>query len=169
MQSPPNPKIRSIHSNVGHPDHDREGNNREHDQPPVRQAREELQRDRDPAELRRECHQVHDLRRDQRHHRALETDSLANGVEHGPARNSRDPAAHLRVDDDADQPDHDHPEQLIAEGRARGDVEHEVADVHEPADRGDNPQRETEHLAHVQLPSFFSVLAIAAPTARSDG
>ena len=42
--------------------------------------------------------------------------------------------------------DRDHPHQLVAERRAGGDVEDEVADVDEPADRGEDPEREVEQI-----------------------
>ena len=49
--------------------------------------------------------------------------------------------------------DRDHPHQLIAERRAGGGVEDEVADVDEAADRGEDAEREPENLVHGQLPS----------------
>src|SRR5205823_5772257 len=101
--------------------------------------------------------------------RGLEAHPLANRVEHGLAGDGGDAAAHLRVDDDPDHADHDDPHQLITEGRTGRDVEDEVADVDEAPDRGQDPERQAEDLAHGQAPIFFSSRSTTAPTVRSAG
>ena len=50
-QSPPYPKIRSSHSNDVTQMIDAEADDRDHDQPAIRQARQQLQGDRDAADL----------------------------------------------------------------------------------------------------------------------
>ena len=152
-----------------HPDDHRQRDGGEQDQPAIGEAGEELERDRDTADLAGERHQVDDLGRDERTERCLEADPLAHRVEDGLARHGGDAPAHLRVDDDPDDADRDHPHQLVAERRARGRVEHQVADVDEPADRGQDPEREPEHLVHAQPPSCFSCRSTFAATVRSDG
>src|SRR4029078_5622494 len=63
-------------------------------------------------------------------------------------------AAHLRVDDDPDDPDNDHPEELEAEGGAGLRVEDEVADVDEAADRREDPERDREEVLHAHASAF---------------
>jgi len=65
-----------------HPDDDREGHAGEEDQPAVGQPREQLQADRDAADLGRERHQVDDLRADEGHQSGAEAEALAHRVEH---------------------------------------------------------------------------------------
>jgi hypothetical protein len=69
-------------------------------------------------------------------------------VEDRPLGDRGDPAAHLRVHDDPDDADDDDPEELKAEGRSGLGVEHQVADVDETADRGEDPERDLQELLH---------------------
>src|SRR5207249_8767385 len=112
---------------------------------------------------------VHDLACDQRTERRPEPDAFADRVEHRLAGHRGDPAAHLRIHDDADHADDDHPEQLIAEGRACCDVEDEIADVDEAADRREDSERDAEDLAHAQPPILVSTSSTSAPTPLSAG
>jgi hypothetical protein len=123
----------------------------------------------DAADFGGERHQVDDLARHERTQRRLEPDPLANRVEHSLTGHGGDTAAHLGVDDDSDHADHDDPQQLVAEGCASRDVEDQVTDVDEAADRSEDPQRETEHLAHGQFPVCLSARSTAYPTLRLDG
>ena len=132
------------------PDDDRERDHGEEEQPAVGEPGEQLQRDGDAADLGREREQVHDLGSDERAEARLEPDPLADRVEHRLAGDRGDAPAHLGVDDDPGHADRNHPQQLVAERRARGDVEDEVADVDEAADRGEDPEREPEDLVHAQ-------------------
>ena len=66
----------------------------------------------------------------------------------------RHAAAHLRVDDDPDDADHDHPQELVAERRARLRVEDEVADVDEAADRREDPERDREDVLQAHASSL---------------
>src|SRR4051812_23300659 len=137
------------------PDDERDDDDCDEDQPAVRETREEPEADRQAADLGRERHQVHDLGGDQRREAGREPHPFAYGVEHGLLRDRRDASAHLRVHDDADDADHDDPEELVSEGRSGGDVEDEVADVDEAADRREDAERDLEDL-HAQSPSCSS-------------
>ena len=141
----------------------------EEDQPAVRKSREQLQCDCDAADLAGERHQIHDLRRDERAEGGLEPDPLADRVEDRLARRRGHTPAHLRVDDDPEDADRDHPRELIAERRAGGGVEHEVADVDEASDRGEDAERKAEELVHGQPPNLASCRSTVAATSRSDG
>ena len=59
---------------------------------------------------------------DQRDEPDREAEPLAHDVEDGLLRDGRDPAAHLGVDDDPADAEHDRPEQLVAERRAGGEL-----------------------------------------------
>ena len=120
-----------------HPDDNGERGARDQDEPPVGKPGEELRGQR---------HEVDDLCGDERHQTGLEAEPLSHGIEDRLARDRRDAAAHLRVRDDPDHADHDDPEELIAEGRARGDVEDQIADVDEPSDRGEDAERDLKDL-----------------------
>ena len=97
---------------------------------------------------------------------ALKPDALAHEVEDGTLRDRRDAAAHLRVDDDPDDTDHDDPHQLEAERRAGLRVEDEVADVDEAADRRQDPERDLEELLHRRFPSRSALAAARASSER---
>ncbi len=143
------------------PDH------REQDQEAVGEAREQLQHDRDAADLGRAGQEVHDLRRDQRPEARAEADPLAHEVEDGTLRDGGHPSAHLRVHDDPDDADDDDPQQLEAERGSCLGVEDEVADVDEPADRRHDPERDLEELLHRRFPSR-SALAAARSRRRAS-
>ena len=130
------------------------------------QACEELEQKRRTADLGRQRHQVHELGRDQYPGPDPEPHPFSHRVEHGALRGRGHPAAHLRVDDDPDHADDDHPEELVAERRACLDVEDEVADIDEPADRGQDPERDLEELAH--LASRSARLASRSRSAETD-
>jgi hypothetical protein len=76
---------------------------------------------------------------------------LPHEIEHGPLGDRGDPAAHLRVDDDSHDTDHDHPQELKAERRTGLRVEDEVADVDEPADRRENAKSDREEVLQAHL------------------
>src|SRR5207253_4863653 len=76
---------------------------------------------------------------------------------------------HLRIDDDPEHADRQHPHQLIAERRAGRHVEDEVADIDEAADRGEDAERDPEDLVHGQFPARLRARSTSAPTARSLG
>ena len=146
------------------PDRHDEADDGDDDQHAVRTARSSSSTSADAADLGRERHQVDDLGRDQRPGPDREAHPLAHDVEHGALRDRGDPAAHLRVDDDPDHADDDHPEQLVAERRAGLDVEDEVADVDEPADRRQDPERDLEEPCSFRQPLGAS--SRAAPDRR---
>ena len=60
--------------------------------------------------------------------------------------------------------EHDRPSKLVAERRASGDAEDDVADVDEPADGGEDAERDLEDLAHA--PASFSACLAAASSSR---
>ena len=123
----------------------------DHDQPAVQEPGQQLQADRHPADLRGQCHEVDHLCTDECCQPGSEAEPLSHRIEDRLAGHRCDAAAHLRVDDDSDDADHDDPEQLIAEGRAGRDVEDEVADVDETADRGEDSERNLEDLHFASL------------------
>ena len=92
-----------------HPDGRDEHQTRQGDQQPVGQPREQLEADRNAPDLGRARHEVDDLRGDQRRKPRAETRALPYEVEHRAIRDGRDPSAHLRVDDDPDDPDRRRP------------------------------------------------------------
>ena len=151
-----------------HPGDDDDADHAEQDQVAVRQARHELQHDRDAADLRGARQQVHDLGGDEGPESRTEADALTHEVEDRALRDRGDAAAHLGVDDDPDHADHDHPEQLKAERRAGLRVEDEVADVDEAADRRQDAERDLQELLH----SCFAIRSRSACTrccsARSE-
>jgi hypothetical protein len=102
---------------------------------PVREAREKLEADGTPPTSAARVIRFTTCARKERRQAGSEADALADCVEDGFLGNGSHAAAHLRVDDDPHDADDDHPEELVAEGRARGDVEDDVADVDEAADR----------------------------------
>ena len=112
-----------------------EARNRNQDQEAVGKARQQLKADGDPANLRGTRHETHDFGCDERHQSSTEPGSLTDQVKYRPLCDCRNAAAHLRVHDDPDHADHDHPQQLETEDRSRLRVEHEIADVDEPANR----------------------------------
>ena len=63
---------------------------------------------------------------------------LADQVERAPPAHGRDPAGHLGEHADADDADDDDPGQRDPEPGADQRVRDEVADVDEPADRGED-------------------------------
>ena len=119
----------------------------EHEQA-ERRVEQELQHDRDAAELRSDRQQVDELAGDEGDKARAEAQPLANDVEHGAAGHRGDAPARLGIDHDPDHPDDDGPQQAVAEDRPGLDVEHQVADVDETADRGDDPERDLEDDLH---------------------
>ena len=110
--------------------------------------------------------QVHDLRGDQRREPCAEAGPLAHEVEDRPLGDRGHAAAHLRVDDDPDDADHDDPQELVAEGGAGLRVEDEVADVDEAADRREDPERDArKFFMFTRAPSL--PLELAAPGAAA--
>ena len=100
----------------------------------------------------------------------LEADPLANGVEDGLSRHRGDASAHLRVDDDPDDADRDHPHQLVAERRAGRGVEDEVTDVDEASDRGEDPERDPKNLlTGSRRASSAAARPPQRPRGRTDG
>ena len=155
------------------PDDEEEPHACDEDQQAVGKPREKLEADREAADLCGQRQQVDNLRRDQRCKPGLETDAFSNGVEDRFPGDRSDSAAHLRVHDDPHHSDDDHPQQLVAERRARGDVEHEVTDVDEAADRSEDPERDLEdlHFASSSAASASSLNGFFSDTAtpRSVG
>lgn len=76
---------------------------------------------------------------------------LTDEVEDRPAGDRHDPAGHLRVQADADRAGHQNPQQADAEAGAGDAARHHIADVDVAADRGEDAQREPEHLTHPML------------------
>ena len=135
------------------PGGDGQSHHGQRNQQSVRQAREELEADRHAAHLGRAGHQVDHLRGDEGRESRAEAGPLADEVEDRALGDRGHPPAHLRVDDDPGDADHDHPQELVAEGRARLRVEDEVADVDEAADRREDPERDRENVLHAHLSS----------------
>ena len=73
---------------------------------------------------------------------------LADEVEGGPAADRGDPAGHLGEHADADDADDDDPGQRHPEPGADHGVGDEVADVDEPADRGEDAEHDSEEPLH---------------------
>ena len=65
-------------------------------------------------------------------------------------------------------PSDDDPEQPVAEGRAGGDVEDEVADVDEAADRGQDPERDVEDPLHRDSARRLALSASNSRRSRMD-
>ena len=156
------------------PEDEPEREDGEDEQRPVGEAREKLERDRDAADLRRERQQVDELAGDERDQTDPEAEPLADRVEDRGLGHRGDAPAHLGVGDDPAHPEHDRPEELVAEGRAGGDVEDDVADVDEAADRGQDAERDAEDVLHPASSSaafawLVKTLSSNAAKSRSPG
>ena len=155
------------------PDDDEQPDACDEDQQSVGKTGQKLEADRQTTDLRGQRQQIDHLRGDQGREPRLEPDAFSYRVEDRLAGDRSDPPAHLRVHDDADHSDDDDPEQLVAERRAGGDVEHEVADVDEAADRSEDPERDLEDLhfasSSAASASLLNGCSSDAATSRSVG
>ena len=88
--------------------------------------------------------------------RRARPEPLADDLERRPAAHRGDPAGHLREHADADDADHHDPGQRQPEPGADHGVGDEVADVEEPADRGEDAEGDGEDLAHHPPPRFVA-------------
>ena len=130
------------------PDDHHQRQYRDRQQQVVREVEEEAQGEGDAADLGGQGQQAEQLGGDQGHCADPEAEALAHDVHHRPLGHRCHTAAHLGVEGDADHSDDDRPEDLEAERRPRLGHEDEVADVDEAADRGEDPERDLEVLAH---------------------
>jgi hypothetical protein len=151
-----------------HPDDHAQRDDHCEDEPPVRESRQEPHADGHAADLGRERQQVDDLGGDERDEAPAEADPLTHGIEDGLLGDRCDATAHLRVDDDPDHADDDDPQELVAERRAGGHVEDEVADVDEAADGREDPERDLEDL-HAQPPCCSNLGLSFAASSGLDG
>src|SRR5205814_6091740 len=90
-------------------------------------------------------------------------------VEHRALGYRGDPPAHLRVHDDPDDPDHDDPQQLEPERRPGLGVEHQIPDVDEATDGGQDAEGDREDLpqAHPSSTAIRSIARAAAWRSRA--
>jgi hypothetical protein len=129
-----------------HPGADGKAEDRKRDQETVGKTGEELEADGYASDLGRAGHQVDDLGGDQGRESRTEAGPLTDKVEDRTLGDRRDAPAHLRIDDDPRDSDHDDPQQLEAKDRAGLRVEDEIADVDETADRRHDSKGDREHV-----------------------
>jgi len=119
-QAQPSVAEDALHPFEAHrPEHDRQCEDAEREEHTVRKAGEQLQRDRDAADLCGERQEVDDLRGDQRRQPGREACAFADRVEDRLPGDGGDATAHLGVDDDPDDADRDHPHQLVSQRSRR--------------------------------------------------
>ena len=111
-------------------------------------VQQQLEDDRDAADLRRQRQQIDRQRRDKRDHPGAQPKPHPHDIKHRAPGHGRDAAGHLGEHHDPDDAKRHDPQQLKSERRAGLHVEHQLADIDEPADRGNNPKRNLQHLLH---------------------
>src|SRR5262245_47093847 len=97
------------------------------------------------ADFGGERHQVDEERRGQVRGRGPGSESLADDLEGSPPAHRRHPTCHVRVQTGADHADDDHPHERQTEARTDDGIGHQVSDVDESADGGENSQRYREN------------------------
>jgi hypothetical protein len=115
---------------------------------------EQFQRESDAAQLGDERQRVDEVRHDDVAEGDARSCSFAHEVEHGASGDGGDASGHLGVRADADDGDDGHPDEREAEPGSDERVGDEVTDVHEPADRGEDAEREAEDALHVVASSM---------------
>src|SRR3954468_5268305 len=83
---------------------------------------------------------------------------VPNDLEHRPLGDHCHPPAHLRIDDDPHRAHEHRPDQLVPESRSGLGVEHQVANVDEPADRRQHTEGDLKDLH----PSSSILVALSA-------
>ena len=109
---------------------------------------DQLQHEREPGDLGGQRQHVQDDHGQQRHDAKLETEPLSQHLEHGPLGRQLDATGHLGVHH---RPDHAHgqyPEQREAVRGSGCRKRHQLANVHESADRRDDSQSDRRELPH---------------------
>ena len=84
----------------------------------------------------------------QRHDTELESEPLSQHLEHGPLGSKLDAAGHLGVHHRPDDAQGQYPEQCEAVGGSGRRKRHQLANVHESADRRDDSQSDRRELPH---------------------
>jgi hypothetical protein len=120
----------------------------ERHQQQVVDAAHELQRQRDAADLGDERQQRDRHGAGEVEQAGAGAEALAHEVERRAAGDRRDPSGHLREHHDAEDADHHDPGEAEPEPGADERVRHQVADVHEPADRRQDAEGDREDALH---------------------
>ena len=126
----------------------------------------QLKRQRHTADLGGQRHQVDEERRGQVGGRGPRSEPFADDLEGSPAADGRHPSCHVRVQADTDHADDDHPDECQTEARPDHGIGHQVSDVDESADGGEDSECDREDLRHHRYP-LSSASADASRSSRT--